>query len=356
MGRMSTTTRTLLAATSTLALGVTLAASPTQAASADGDYVALGDSFSAGTGTFARTDSCYRSPFGYPALLAGQQGLTLDYQACSGADTTDVLDDQVGALDAGTDRVSMTIGGNDVGFADVLTECALPGWISDCDGEIDGSLQTLRTVLPGRLDQVYGEIAGRAPNAEVAVAGYPYLFNGRDCSWLTFFSGREMARLNAGTAELDQLISARSTAAGFTYVEVRDDFAGHAVCDAQAWINNLTFPVDESFHPDRAGNRAYAAAVAPALGLAAAPVRSLAQPPAPPAPEPSVRAQAAVVLDMDLTSTAHLREARAAGVNPGEVRRAVAKLRSGNERVVREGLAELQALDAEHAADPASRG
>ena len=107
--------------------------------------------------------------------------------------------------------------------------------------------------------------ADRAPNAQVAIAGYPYLFNGQDCSWATFFSGREMSRLNAGTAELDRLIDARSGAAGFTYVEVRDDFAGHAVCDSQAWVNNLTFPVDESFHPNRAGNRAYAAAITPAL-------------------------------------------------------------------------------------------
>ena len=346
MSPMSTTTRTLLASTCTLALGATLAAAPAQAASGDGDYVALGDSFSAGTGTYARTDACYRSPYGYPALIAGQQGLALDYQACSGADTTDVLADQLGTLDAGTARVSMTIGGNDVGFADVLTECALPGWISDCDGEIDDSLATLRTVLPGRLDQVYGEIAGRAPNAEVAVAGYPYLFNGQDCSWATFFSGREMARLNAGTAELDRLIDARSSAAGFTYVEVRDDFAGHAVCDRQAWINNLTLPIDESFHPNRAGNRAYASAVAPALGLASVAARSLPEPQAQPAPAPSIRSQASAVLRMDLASAEHLREARAAGLNPGEVRKAVAKLRSGDERVVREGLRELQELDA----------
>ena len=35
--------------------------------------------------------------------------------------------------------MTISVGGNDAGFADVLTECALPGWASDCDGAIDGA-------------------------------------------------------------------------------------------------------------------------------------------------------------------------------------------------------------------------
>ena len=343
-GPMSTTTRTLLATASALAMGATLAVTPSSAASSA--YVALGDSFSAGTGTFDRTDSCYRSPRGYPELVARAKGLDLDYQACSGAETADVLADQLDTLGPGTGQVSVTIGGNDVGFADVLTECALPGWISDCDGKIDDALVVLRTELPGRLDEVYGAIDDRAPDATVAVAGYPYLFNGRDCSWLTFFSRGEMARLNDGTAELDEIIADRSTASGFTYVEVRDDFAGHAVCDTQPWINNLSFPIDESFHPNRPGNQAYAAAVAPALVGSTMPAARMATQQATPAPPPDVREQARAVLELRLDSRAHLRQAKEAGLRPGEVRSAVAKLRSGDERVVRAGLAQLQALDA----------
>ncbi|ANS79212.1 putative secreted hydrolase [Serinicoccus hydrothermalis] len=339
---MSTTTRTLLAAGAALAVGGTLAIAPSSASSTS--YVALGDSFSAGTGTYLRTDSCYRSPRGYPELIARAKGLDLDYQACSGAQTADVLADQLGTLGAGTGHVSMTIGGNDVGFADVITACALPGWLSDCDGEIDDSLAVLRTELPGRLDEVYGEIADRAPNAAVAIAGYPYLFNGRDCSLLTFFSRAEMTRLNDGTAELDQLIADRSAASGFTFVEVRDDFAGHAVCDRQPWVNNLSLPIDESFHPNRAGNQGYAAAIAPSLVGSPMPVSRTATTQA--SPVPDLRAQADAVLDLRLDSKANLRQAKEAGLRPGEVRRAVAKLRSSDEQVVRAGLVDLQALDA----------
>lgn len=357
---MSMTTRATLSAACVTALGAVLAATPVQASPAE--YVALGDSFSAGTGTFARADGCYRSPLGYPALVAQAQGLALDYQACSGAETSDVLADQLDTLDGGTAYVSMTIGGNDVGFAGVITQCALPGWISDCDGAVDDSLEVLRTELPDRLDTVYAEIGDRAPNAQVAVAGYPLLFNGRDCSLLTFFSGREMTRLNAGTAELDELIEERATGAGFSYVEVRDDFAGHAVCDRPAWVNNLSLPIDESFHPNRAGNQGYAAALAPQLTGAQLTATELAGAAEAGTGSPSatdgstgskgagVREQARTVLTMDLASEQNLRRAQRQGVDRDRVEGAVAKLRSADERVVLSGLRELHTLDAQFSA------
>ena len=43
----------------------------------------------------------------------------------------------IDALTTGTTQVSISVGGNDAGFADVLTECAMPGWASDCNGAID---------------------------------------------------------------------------------------------------------------------------------------------------------------------------------------------------------------------------
>ncbi|MGC5584511.1 SGNH/GDSL hydrolase family protein [Ornithinimicrobium sp. W1665] len=380
---MSTTTRALTALCAT-ALTATLAASPTQAAGEH--YVALGDSFSAGTGTRASTDGCYRSPYGYPALLASSQQLTLDYQACSGATTADVHANQLGTLTDATAYVTMTIGGNDVGFADVITECALPGWLSNCYGEIDRSRSILTGVMPGRLDALYGEIRAGAPSATVAVAGYPYLFNGEDCNLATFFSSGEMRELNAGTAELDTLIQARATGAGFTYVEVRDDFLGHAVCDDPEWINGLSNPIVESYHPNRLGNEGYAVAIAPALvpssgggggddgstggggkgggkggggkgkkvtsadadlGPTGSTERSTSTELPARGTDLSVRQQAEAVLAMEIDSPANLRRAEVQGVDTGRVTRAVAKLRSPNTAVQEAGLVELQGLDEE---------
>lgn len=341
---MSTTTRAALAALSTAALAATLAASPSQAAGSS--YVALGDSFSSGTGTRDKVDDCYRSPYGYPALLADSHGLTLDYQACQGAQTADVHASQLETLTRRTSYVTMTIGGNDIGFADVLTECALPGWLSDCGGKISGARTVLRTQLPQRLDTLYAEIDARAPRAKVVVAGYPYLFMGEDCNLATFFAPEEQAALNDGTAELDELIDGRATAAGFTYVEVRDDFLGHAVCDDPEWVNGLSWPIEESYHPNRLGNAGYAAAVAPHL------VSTKTKGPKAHGKDhaPSVREQADAVLTMELDSPSNLRRAQAQGVDTGRITRATARLRSASTDVVRAGLEELQALDAEFSA------
>lgn len=86
-------TLTTIAAVSTLALTAPLQA---QAQTDDTTHVGMGDSYSAGVGTYAPTGDCYRSPYGYPVLLAQRQGLQLNYQACSGATTSDVAANQVG--------------------------------------------------------------------------------------------------------------------------------------------------------------------------------------------------------------------------------------------------------------------
>ncbi len=335
-------------------------------ASSSTSYVALGDSYSSGTGTRASTDDdCYRSPYGYPQLVADAGGLDLDYQACSGATTGDLLSRQIVAVTADTDYVSLTIGGNDVGFASVITSCALPGWMSDCFGKISTAQSILRTQLPSRLDAVYGGIRSRAPQATVAVAGYPLLFNGTDCNLATFFSGEEMRQLNASTHELNTLVSQRAAAAGHRFVDVRSTFAGHAWCDAEEWINGLSVPVVESYHPNRPGNQGYAGAVSAGLGVTTLSARSAAPqslsapdataqttesaPSRGGAPTPTdadLRAQADQVLQMHLDSRRNLTRAESAGVNPSSVQRAVAKLRSPHADRVLEGLTELQELDA----------
>lgn len=351
---METRRRRALTALTTLPAGLALALTGVLPAQADDTtYVALGDSFSAGTGTRASTDSCYRSPYGYPALIAQSQGLNLDYQACSGAVTADVLNNQVGALSAETDLVTMTIGGNDVGFASVITECALPGWLSDCEGAIAGGRAILQNQLPGRYDAVLGAIAEGAPNADVRISGYPHLFNGEDCNLATFFSGSEMAQLNAATDELDALVEQKATAAGFTYVDPRAAFDGHAVCDDVEWINGLSWPIVESFHPNRDGNIGYADVFWPGSGAAAAvnvPIDRATQ-----GFSSSIEAQAEVVLAMDLTSPAALRAAAKAGVSPRQVSSLVERLDSADVDVVASALEELSVLDEQYEARQAAR-
>lgn len=345
-------TLTALAASSLLALTAPLQA---QAEADDTTYVALGDSYSAGVGTYAPSDSCYRSPYGYPVLIAQRRGLQLSYQACSGATTGDVTVNQVGALSTATDYVTMTIGGNDVGFADVITECAQPGWISNCKGAISDARTILNQRMPGRYNTLFATIGNRAPNADVVIGGYPRLFNGEDCNLFTFFSGSEMSSLNSATDELDVLIRTRSSAAGFDYVDPRGAFLGHAVCDDPAWINGLSYPIIESYHPNRAGNVGYANVFQPALSMTSLQRQQSSTvtevPGTMTSPESTDMSQLAqYVLDMHLDSPANLKRAKAAGINPRQIQKITHDLKSTDAKKVVKAMEKLQRFERRHEA------
>jgi lysophospholipase L1-like esterase len=165
---------------------------------------------------------------------------------------------QLAGLSSGTDYVTVTVGGNDVGFVDVITSCAPPWWASDCHGAIDDAQDEIRDVLPARLTTLYTAVRSHAPNASIVVVGYPRLFMGEDCNAGTWFSPGEQARLNATADLLSEAIEGRATSYGFAYVDPRPAFTGHAVCDDVEWINGLSFPIRESYHPNRAGQIGYA--------------------------------------------------------------------------------------------------
>jgi len=88
---------------------------------------------------------------------------------CSGATTTDVVNNQVAALGASTNLVTVTAGGNDAGFVSLLVNCTL----TNCVSSINGTITWVNTQLAGRLDAMDAQIKTRAPNATVIVLGYP---------------------------------------------------------------------------------------------------------------------------------------------------------------------------------------
>lgn len=220
--------------------------------------MALGDSYAAGVGAGARSGPCWRSQGGYPLQVAKALGVDLAWQACIAATTVDVRRDQVSALGPRTRLVSITAGGNDVGFAPVLISAAEPSWLSDTGAVIDRALVALRERLPALLDEMYADVRRAAPRADVVVTTYPRLFNGHDCSIFTFFDADEMSRLNDAADELAQVLRAAADRAGFDCIDVRAVFEGHAACDHSAWIHNVAWPLEESFHPEPAGHDAYA--------------------------------------------------------------------------------------------------
>jgi lysophospholipase L1-like esterase len=232
-------------------------------------YVALGDSYASGVGTRSYIDdgtSCQRSTYAYPYLVAQQKGYALSFKACSGATTSTVTNSQLSAVVSTTKYVTISVGGNDAGFSSVLTECAQPWWSSDCDGAINNAQSFINNTLPGRLNTLYAAIKSRAPSAVVVVTGYPRLFQGEDCNAATWFSPSEETRLNQTADLLNAKLSAAASAKGFKFANPTSRFIGHAVCDDVEWLNGLSNPISESYHPNKLGQSSgYTPLVSPLL-------------------------------------------------------------------------------------------
>lgn len=246
-----------------------LLAAPAQAADPV-YYVALGDSYSSGVGAGGydpSSGSCSRSSRAYaPLWTAGHVVTQFSFAACSGATTDDVRNNQLGALGASTTLVTITIGGNDAGFVNVVSTCILGG-DGACQWMVDGAKRYATNVLPGKLDSTYAAIRGRAPNARVVVLSYPRLFELTPTCNVFGLSLAKRTMLNSAADTLAGVTAGRAQAAGDTFVDVRGIFAGHGICGPSTWINPTTWPIGDSYHPTASGYRyGYLAALVGAVG------------------------------------------------------------------------------------------
>lgn len=260
-------------------------------------YVALGDSYASGEGL--------APSLAYPVLLREQgppRFSELRSAASSGAVTGDVVGTQVSALRDSTATVTLTVGGNDVGFASVLAAC-----LHSPDPRLQAVLEQggagwrrrLRTgaeqqiaflggpaaVPRGRtvpVVRVLADVARRAPDAEILVTGYPRLLGSRPVAaghrasdHLPLFVGPEDAAwLSAQSDALDAALAnavERAQASGVRarFVDVSATFAGHALSDTgDPWVNGVVLasatslvPDSSSFHLTAEGSAAYADAL-----------------------------------------------------------------------------------------------
>jgi lysophospholipase L1-like esterase len=236
---------------SLLALGI---AAPAAAASSI-DYVALGDSYSSGVGAPGQVGTCLQSPNGYPGQWVSRNSpKSFTNLTCSGAETGDVLSSQAPNIPSGTDLVSITIGGNDAGFASTVLSCQFSSDAA-CAQTVANAESSISATLGGKLDNTYAAIKAKAPSAQVVVLDYPLLFDTTSSSCgLTGMSLAKRKSLNGGAQVLDDLIKQHVQGAGFTFSDVRDEFAGHGICSSAPYLNSLTLsPAQNSFHPNKNG-------------------------------------------------------------------------------------------------------
>jgi hypothetical protein len=187
--------------------------------------------------------------------------------------------------------VTLSIGGNDIGFADIVSDCLLS---TDSCTSNDAAVDRDLAVLDGRLDPLFADMAGRlASQAQVLVVGYPRAFPSAphaDCDFIPLlpigtFTVAEQQWANARTADVNEVVQRATELADagegprFRYVDTWDAFAGRELCRpdpssgrplASSPVLNGVDPInfEHSFHPSAAGHRVLADRVLGALGVA----------------------------------------------------------------------------------------
>lgn len=273
-------------------------------------YVALGDSYAAvgriapgswGAGPVA----CVRTDDAYPTVVARELGVgTFVNATCGGAVAKDFTEvgrtgapPQFDALDADTDLVTMTIGGNDVGFAAVIVACALrPNTAPElmpvvdaatasmskgfdpttgCSDVIDRQAAAALEDLDQRMDAVYAGIAERAPRARVVTVGYlaavpeddEIIRTSPSCAPFMAIGPEERAKVRGFQDSINRVVRDAAERNGATVVI--PDEPGHSMCTPPEtrWVDFTgldtgTVPV----HPTTAGHAHVAGRVLEAVG------------------------------------------------------------------------------------------
>jgi lysophospholipase L1-like esterase len=289
--------------------------------------VSLGDSYSSGEGIekfYGQDDDladkvqnpdwlAHRSTHSWPGMLtlpsvdgimAENRNVNWFFVATSGAETTNLLNpftkeyikgfhwgqydikpqlnifDEIGQNE--TDYVTLTLGGNDVGFANIITKCVLGSThlefsnLTDVLNEVwidfykDGGTKA-------KLRNAYNNIAARAGDqAQIIVAGYPKLLEQNGKGWT--ISKYEAESVNSSVCAFNDVLenlvrSCSDSGTKISFVSVEDSFNGHEAYSEEPYINGLIplaqsedlrfaqIPSAYSIHPNIKGAQAYAKCV-----------------------------------------------------------------------------------------------
>ena len=186
--------------------------------------------------------------------------------------------------------MTITIGGNDLNFAEILSSCVIDkltlcgtqssnGWVADLK-------QNIARLKP-LLRETYEEIEYASPNAALYVVGYPDLFPSNPslahlaaCELSTGVELSGIEYLIDSQGELTKVVEEAANEAGAHYVDSnytdtktrKYGFWGHDVCSANTWFNGITsIPAHYDLHPNKYGQKALAENVREAISQDATP-------------------------------------------------------------------------------------
>lgn len=286
------------------------------------DYLGTGDSYTSGEGAFnylSGTDTddnrCHLSVHSYPMLLtndlfSSRGGHSV---ACSGAKINDIgstSDSYRGQVRGGAkyrdiepafldsvmtnflpgyiaqqrfaahyQPVTMTvsIGGNDVGFGDILEQCVMihaSRHLSDnvCFDTYEDRMEILRLIdrtVP-KWVALYKQLQITSPLTRLYAIGYPSIaVDNGSCGVNVWANKSELEFAQEIVVYLNASIKKAANKAGVVYVDIEKALVGHRLCETASYnlaVNGLTAGKDngafgikmfgnESYHPNALGHR-----------------------------------------------------------------------------------------------------
>lgn len=297
----------LLAIAVTVAVALIGVADPTAAPAKEqvSSYVALGDSFTAGPLIPNQLDDpvgCFRSDHNYPHLVAAALRVAEFRDAsCAGAGTDDMKSaqnvnpgpdnpPQLDRLDAGTQVVTIGVGGNDIGFTEIIENCATADrsgtpcqdhYVDDGGDEISERI----TATAPKIDDVLVGIRSRSQDARVFVVNYLSILpeTGSGCWPQVPFADADVPYLRAKQHELNAMLAEEAAANDAALIDAFAASIGHDACQAPGvrWVEPvLGASGAPPAHPNQLGMECTAVVVTAAIAPTAPPDPALCAPPA----------------------------------------------------------------------------
>lgn len=279
-------------------------AGATPAAAAAYDWVALGDSYTAGVipaagETFeVPRDGCERTDLSYPQVIDRDLGSLIDLTnvSCGAATIEDVtfnaqepigrhlppfsedpdypfppVPPQSEAVNPGTDVVTVGVGGNTLGFAEILFTCLQLGDGSGgvgtpCRDDLADNIPARLTKVGKDYDDMLATLHERAPHAKIVNVGYPTVIP-EDTAKCRYNDWEQFASITPGDLDwlrddvlqpLNATIEKAAGEHGDAFVDLAPSSQSHSVCDAGKWVEGVftTFPTDVAFvHPNAKGHK-----------------------------------------------------------------------------------------------------
>ncbi|HEV8623317.1 MAG TPA: SGNH/GDSL hydrolase family protein [Acidimicrobiia bacterium] len=243
-------------------------------------YVALGDSYTSGPGIpnqIPEAAGCGRSDHNYPHLVAAALQVSRFTDASCGSATTAHMTEaqplpdgltkgpQFDALSPDVDLVTLGIGGNDIGFGEIMVTCAARSVLlplgAPCREHYNRQGDELGARIDATAPKVAGVLAGireRAPAARILVVGYPVILPaaGPGCWPLMPIAVGDVAWLRTVEGRLNAMLADAAAAAGATFVDTYTSSVGHDVCrlPGAKWVEGFVPTAPASpVHPNALG-------------------------------------------------------------------------------------------------------